>query len=382
MTPRFIASEIYRRSRYGRKHPLSIPRVSTVVDLIRALGWLRPGQFLESPIAGPGELARFHDPAYVAVVQAAERDQALPADLRERHNLGRLENPIYEEVFSRPATAAGASILAARTTIDGGVVHSPAGGTHHGQPARASGFCYFNDPVLGLLTWLDLGLTRVLYVDLDAHHGDGVQDAFHDDDRVLTISIHEAGRWPMDRRADPLGDTPGGLADRAGGLARNLPVPAGMTDDEFDYLIGEAVLPLAQAFAPQALMIQAGADALEDDPLSRQGLSNNAYWRAVAALLPMAERVILLGGGGYNPWSVARAWAGNWGLVTGAGFPDRLPPAAEAILRGLHWNRRQGRNPPDHWFTTLVDTPRPGPIRDLVRHSVAQVMAPPLPAAA
>ena len=168
-------------------------------------------------------------------------------------------------------TSAGGVMLAARMTQAGGTVFCPGGGTHHGRPARASGFCYLNDPVLGILTWLDAGLERVVYLDIDAHHGDGVQDAFADDPRVLTISVHEAGRWPHT-----------GLAcDRAGGAARNLPVPAGFNDSEMAVLRDAAILPLIAAHRPQAIFLQCGADALEEDPLARLSLSNNAHWAVV-----------------------------------------------------------------------------------------------------
>ena len=363
--PVMIGSEIYRASSYGRKHPLSIPRVSTAIDLCRAMGWLTDEAYRDSPQASPGELARFHDRDYVEAVRRAEAEQGLPPELAARHNLGRIENPIFAEVFRRPATAAGASLLGAELILDGGTVHSPAGGTHHGRPDRASGFCYFNDPVLAILRLLDRGLERVYYVDLDAHHGDGVQDAFAEDPRVLTVSVHEAGRWPRT----------GAVEDRAGGAARNLPVLPGFNDSEMGYVVEHALLPLGEAFRPEAIVIQCGADALADDPLSRLELSNRALWDAVAALLPLAPRRLVLGGGGYNPWSVGRCWAGVWATVNG--FDPAVPPtpAAEAVLRALTWSRRQGENPPGHWFTTIADAPRPGPVRPETREVVAAVRA-------
>ncbi|WP_207478596.1 acetoin utilization protein AcuC [Arenibaculum pallidiluteum] len=364
--PLLIGSEIYRHSTYGRKHPLSIPRVSTAIDLCSAMGWLRGGAYRDSPRATTQDLARFHDPGYIAVLQRAEAEQRLPPELAARHNLGRVENPIFPEVFSRPATAAGASLLGAELILEGGTVYSPAGGTHHGRADRASGFCYLNDPVLAILRLLDRGLGRIYYVDLDAHHGDGVQDAFADDARVLTVSVHEAGRWP---RTGP-------VEDRAGGQARNLPVLPGFNDSEMGYVVEHALLPLGRAFEPEAIVIQCGADALADDPLSRLELSNRALWDAVAALLPLAPRRLVLGGGGYNPWSVGRCWAGIWATVNGIA-PDTAPtPEAEAVLRALTWSRRQGENPPGHWFTTIADAPRPGPVRDETRAVVAAVLAP------
>jgi len=365
--PLYIGSENYRRSTYGSRHPLAIPRVSTTTDLIRALGWLDDGSYLDSPRATPDELTRFHTPEYVDAVMRAERDQALSRADRERFNIGVNGNPIYGEIFRRPATACGASLAAARLLADGGIVHNPAGGTHHGRPDRASGFCYFNDPALGILAMLDAGLDRIAYVDIDAHHGDGVQDAFADDPRVLTISVHEQGRWPGT----------GSAQDRAGGVARNLPVPPGFNDSEFGHVLEAAILPLVEEFAPDAIVIQCGADALEEDPLSKLSLSNNAHRLAVRRLKPLAPRLLVLGGGGYNPWSVARCWAGVWAELNDLPIPPRLPAAAEEILRALEWNRREGRNPPDHWMTTLADSPREGPIRDDVRQAVATAMAAP-----
>ncbi len=368
--PVLIGSEIYRGSSYGAKHPLAIPRVSTTLDLIGALGWLDPARYLDSPRATPDELARFHDPDYVACLQRAERDGAVSEAEAERFHIGRYGNPIYPEVFRRPATAAGATLAAARMIASGAarVVHNPAGGTHHGRQARASGFCYLNDPVLGIMALLDAGFSRVFYLDIDAHHGDGVEDAFADEDRVLTVSIHEAGRWPGT----------GGAADRAGGTARNLPVPAGFNDTEMAFVMEHAVWPFFQGFDPDVVVLQCGADAIEDDPLSKLSLSNNALKDVVQKMNDMAPRLIVLGGGGYNPWSVARCWTGIWAALNRYAVPDPLPPAAQAVLRNLRWDRAAGRNPPAHWFESLADLPRPGPVRDAVRAVVAQVMDEPV----
>lgn len=366
-SPILIGSEIYRHSSYGPRHPLAIPRVSTCIDLCRALGWLPEAAYLDSPRASPAELAAFHTPDYVAAVQRAEAEGRVGEAERRRYNLGINGNPVFPEIFSRPATACGASLLGASLVAQGAVVYSPAGGTHHGRPDRASGFCYFNDPVLAILRLLDAGMGRIFYLDVDAHHGDGVQDAFHDDERVFTLSIHEAGRWPMN------GDGLGGLDDRAGGMARNLPVPPGFNDSEMAYLLEAAVLPAIEALAPDVLVLQGGADGLADDPLSRLALSNNALWRVVAAVRRAVPRLLVLGGGGYNPWSVGRCWAGVWAMLNGFPIPERLPAEAEAVLRGLSWRHSKGRNPPPHWFTTLADPPNDGPIRPEIREAAWQV---------
>ena len=313
---------------------------------------------------------RFHDAGYVEALRRGERDQALPEALRQAHNLGKLENPIHDTMYSRPATSAGAMLAAAdllATADPGGraIVYSPAGGTHHGRPDRASGFCYLNDLALALLRLLDLGMTNIFYVDFDAHHGDGVQDAFADDSSVFTLSIHEDGRWPFT----------GTLDDRAGGHARNVPVPRHFNDQELDLIVDKVVMPIGRALRPEIVVIQCGADSLADDPLSRLELTNTALWRAVGRTAALADKVLVTGGGGYNPWSVARCWTGVWATLNGIDIPERLPQAAEAVLRALTWSRAAGRNPPEHWFTTLADAASVQPVRDEIWQIIATVCA-------
>lgn len=381
MRPLYIGSEIYRHSSFGGLHPLSIQRVSVATDLCRTMGWLDEAAYRTSPMAQAAEVLRFHDPDYVEALRRAEDDQAVSEVTRARFRLGVGDNPVYPEMYRRPMTGAGGLMLAARLTAAGeaAIVHCPGGGTHHGRPDRAAGFCFLNDVVLALLVWRELGLRRIAYVDIDAHHGDGVQDAFDDDPLVFTFSIHEAMRWPLRRQelgADPRGS---GLAhDRAGGAARNFPVPAGLNDTEMRLLIDQAVLPLLRAHQPQAIFLQCGADALEEDPLSRLSLSNNAHIEVAGKLREIALArgipLIVSGGGGYNPYSTGRCWACVWAALNRIPIADRATPEAEAVLRALHYPRAAGRNPPLPWLTTLRDAPREGPVRDAVRHLAAQAI--------
>lgn len=357
--PWFIANEIYRASRFGGKHPLAIPRVSLVVDLVRALGWLEAEQYIECPVATPEQLARFHDPDYIAAVQRCEAAQRATDEDKQRHNIGVNGNPVFGEIFRRPATACGATLAAVDLLRDGGVVYSPAGGTHHGQRDRASGFCYFNDPVLGLLAFLDQGLERIAYLDIDAHHCDGVEMALGADPRVMILSVHERERWPFTGHAsDPAANT------------FNFAMPRGLNDSEFEYVLEAGILPLIDGFAPQAIMVQCGADALADDPMSKLELSNRSHWRTTRALRGMAPRLLVLGGGGYNPYAVGRCWTGVWAEMAGHAVPDRLPAAAAAFLEEIDWRHSRGRNPPPHWTTTLADGGLDGPVREEVRTAV------------
>ena len=363
-SPRFIGSEIYRGSSYGGAHPLAIERVSTVIDLCAALGWFASGQYHDSPLATDEQLASWHDPAYVAALRTAEANQGLDAATTARTGIGTAACPIHPRVFRRPATSAGGSLLAAQMLVDGGVVHHPGGGTHHGRQAQASGFCYLNDIVLAARWWLSHGIERIFYLDLDAHHGDGVEDAFADDHRVFTLSVHEAGRWPRTGLAD----------ERRGGAVRNLPVPPDFNDSELAAVMAHAVLPLIDRFAPQAMIVQAGADALAEDPLSRLALSNRALWGAIDQVRDCAPRLLVLGGGGYNPWTLARCWAGIWATLNDLPLPAQLPAAAETVLRTRGWNRKRPDPLPEAWFTTIVDSPRHGPVRDDIWRLIGEVM--------
>ncbi|MEO0752487.1 MAG: acetoin utilization protein AcuC [Pseudomonadota bacterium] len=361
----FIGSEIYRGSSYGPKHPLSIPRVPTVTDLSRALGWLPKAQFRVSPRARPKALLSFHTPDYVRALEAAEAAQSVDDATRARHQLGTVSNPVFAEMYRRPATAAGGSMLAAQMLAGGGIVYNPGGGTHHGMADHAAGFCYLNDPVLAIQTFLAQGLSRVVYVDIDAHHCDGVEVAFTGDARVRLISTHEARRWPFT----------GALEDDAGGSAFNLPLAKGTGDAGFAFARDALILPAVEAFRPEAIVLQCGADAVEEDPLARLSLSNTSHWAVVAALMGMAPRLLVLGGGGYNPWTVGRLWTGVWATLSGHEIPDRLPDPAQEILRGLSWTRVARGPTPDHLMTTLRDTPRPGEISDGLRADVAALAA-------
>ena len=363
MEPFLIGSQIYRGSSYGRLHPLSIPRVPTVIDLCRAMGWLDEARYRTSPRAKPAALLGFHTPDYVQALVAAEAAQEVSDAVRLRHGLGDMSNPVFPEMYRRPATAVGGGLLAAELVAQGGVVYNPGGGTHHGLPDRASGFCYLNEPVLTIQRLLAMGLRRVAYVDIDAHHCDGVELAFEGSERVRMISIHEARRWPFT----------GALEDRAGGAAFNLPVARGFNDTEFAFALEDMILPAVEAFRPEAIFLQCGADALAEDPLARLALSNRSHVAAVRALRQMAPRMIVSGGGGYNPWTVARCWTAVWGEIAGEDVPERLPPEAEAVLRGLDWHRK-GR-PDPALFTTLLDFPREGSVSDDLRADVARLQA-------
>ena len=362
--PVFVYNPIFARPTVRPPHPLSIPRASTAFALACALGWLDDdGRIAWSEPAEPDVVRRFHDGAYLACLRRAERDGRVTDDEAARFRLGIEGNGLYPDVYTRPMTAVGGTLLACRLALERGCAQHVGGGTHHARADRASGFCYLNDAVLGLLCWLDGGLQRLVYLDLDAHHGDGVEEAFADDPRVLTISIHERDRWPRTGRVD----------DRRGGAARNLPVPPGLNDDEWRLLIDAAVMPAIERHRPDAIMVQCGADGLAEDPQSKLALSNNAYFDVCRRLLAFGVPLVALGGGGYNPFAVARCWTGIWGVLSGQEFPERLPDEAQAVLRSIDWHLLRRRPPDENLLERLRDMPRGGPVRDEIRE-IARVI--------
>ena len=358
----YIGSDIYRKPAFGFNHPLNIVRHAAVNDLVQMLGWMDENRFRESRPATIDQLLKFHNRAYVRALQYANATGKVEPAVRERYQVGTFENPLFPGLFERASMTVGGSILSAELASKGHVVFHPTGGTHHGRSDRASGFCYFNDPVFAILTLLKEGSRSVLYIDLDAHHGDGVEDAFFDEDRVTTLSIHEAERWPFS-----------GKSSRPESGAYNLCVPPGINDSEFDYLFENAVLPLVDEVRADALVLCCGADCLAGDPLSKMELSNVALWDAVDRLLEKGLPTVILGGGGYNPWTVTRYWAGMWGRISGQEFPEKLPEEATEYLRNMECDLVDEEDIEEAWLTTLVDIRHTGPIRDEIKSLVMAV---------
>lgn len=361
--PVLIGSEIFYRTAMTSKHPLALPKTAPTLDLIRMLSWYDEASYVESPKATPRRLKIFHDPSYVDIAFDAEATQRISTGLSLEFGIGDGDNPIFPGVIERASIACGAAVKAANLLTDGGIVHSPLGGAHHAQPARASGFGYFNDIVIGILTMLDNGLSRIAYIDIDAHHGDAVEAAFAYNPDVMTLSIHQKNCWPHS-----------GIESNPDLGVFNIPVPIGFNDSEMAYVIQEIALPLLERFKADAIVIQAGADSLADDHMMELGLSNRAYFRAVGAFFDQAPRIWVTGGGGYNPWAVTRCWAGIWCVLNGYD-PAEVPPISgeHALIESIRkWPIIS--EPPDNWLETLVDEERPGEIRETVRKTASSAV--------
>jgi acetoin utilization protein AcuC len=236
----------------------------------------------------------------------------------------------------------GATLQAVDFVADGRgeIAFNIAGGLHHAMKSRASGFCYINDPVIGIMRLLSRG-KRVAYIDIDAHHGDGVQRAFYETNRVLTISLHETGctLFPGTGFEYEIGEGEGE------GYAVNLPFPHDTNDEVYVWAFEEVVPELIHAFQPDVVMTQLGVDAFYDDPLTNLHLSIRGYERVLKKIKDLAPKWVALGGGGYNVSNVARAWTLAWAVMNGIELEEDLPESffEEAEKKGIEGRELRGR---------------------------------------
>ncbi|HVB45047.1 MAG TPA: acetoin utilization protein AcuC [Streptosporangiaceae bacterium] len=318
---------------FGPGHPLAPIRVELTFELARALGVLdTPGVSVVTPEpATDADLELVHDPGYIAAVKQAGGPDPFP--VAGRFGLGTEDDPIFPAMHEASALVAGATLAAARAVWSGTAEHgaSIAGGLHHAMRDHASGFCVYNDPAIAIGWLLGQGAERIAYVDIDVHHGDGVQAAFYNDPRVLTISLHEhpATLFPGTGRPSETG------GPDAGGSAVNVALPAGTRDAGWLRAFHAVVPPLLRAFKPQILVSQHGCDTHWMDPLANLELTIDAQRAAHAALHALAHetaggRWLLTGGGGYEVVQVVpRTWTHL--LAEAAGAPvdpgTPTPPA-------------------------------------------------------
>jgi acetoin utilization protein AcuC len=320
-------------------HPLDPVRLELTIALARALGVCdRPGVRVVSPQpADDATLQRVHHPDYLAAVRAAGRDGHLRYG---GWGLGTPDNPVFDRMHEASARVAGATVAAAEAVWRGEAVRAVnvAGGLHHAMPDRAAGFCVYNDPAVAIARLLDLGADRVAYVDIDVHHGDGVQAVFWDDPRVLTVSLHQS----------PLTLFPGtGFPSETGGAgapgtAVNVALPPGTGDSGWLRAFHAVVPTVLRAFQPQILVTQCGVDGHLKDPLAGLELSVDGQRAAYLALRDLAGeltggRWVATGGGGYALVEVVpRSWTHLLAVVTGEPLDPltRTPQAWQELAGG------------------------------------------------
>lgn len=314
---------------FGPDHPLKPIRVHLTVDLIRACGLDRGQGVVTLPRAAYSvdDVLDLHTEDYVRTVMRLSADPHPAGDLR--YGLGPGDTPVFAGMHQASLEVCGASVAAARAVWQGDVVHAfnPAGGLHHAMPDRAAGFCVYDDPAAAIRWLLDNGAQRIAYVDVDTHHGDGVQAFFYADPRVLTISLHESGRtlFPGTGFAHEIG-----VGD-ARGTALNVALPMATTGGVYLEAF-EAVVPDAlDAFSPEVLVTQLGCDTHMTDPLAHLALTTDDYHDLAVRLHALAHghtegRWVATGGGGYQIATVVpRAWTIYFAELTGQEVPFELP---------------------------------------------------------
>ncbi|MHB1672480.1 MAG: acetoin utilization protein AcuC [Acidiferrobacter sp.] len=365
----FIAGPHYRRPSYGSNHPLAIPRVSLAFDVIEAYGALTPEEYVRSRPASVAELTRFHTRDYVNALKRTEAFGRVRAADRARHEIGTIENPYFPGIYYTPALATGGSLQAADAVLSASHAFSPAGGMHHAVPDAARGFCYFNDVVLAIMRLRDAGL-RVLYLDIDAHHGDGVEQAFWDDVGVFTLSLHMDTAYAYPFKGGRLQDQGG---PKALGCALNVPLPRETSDREYREVFDHVWQPVVERFRPDAVVLQTGTDALFGDPLGRFRLSTAGFLSIVEQVMAVGVPVLATGGGGYHPLLLARAWAGVWGLLSGRTLPVALPEAASRALRAVGWDEDEDEPYYEDLFRDRLEYGEERPVRPVIRELVAML---------
>ncbi|MDX6245224.1 MAG: acetoin utilization protein AcuC [Frankiales bacterium] len=314
---------------FGPGHPMQPVRLELTAALCQDLGLFdAPGVVLQAPqVAADATLELVHTPDYVAAVRRAPED--VMGRLGMRYGIGTPDTPVFPRMHEASARIVGGSVAGALAVWRGDAGHAVnfAGGLHHAMPSAGSGFCVYNDAAIAIAAVLAAGADRVAYVDVDVHHGDGVQTAFYDDPRVLTISLHESGSTLFPGTGGP-GETGAG---HALGSSVNVALPAG-TGDEGWLRAFDAVVPgLLRAFRPQLLVTQHGCDTHRSDPLAHLELSVDGQRTSYEALHALSHelcsgRWLALGGGGYQVAAVVpRSWshlvATAVGTPMGAGHP-------------------------------------------------------------
>ena len=305
---------------FGPAHPMSPVRVDLTMRLVEEFGLADRGlRVVPAPMADLELIAKVHSESLIEAVQRVGTTTGL---VDASHGLGTDDNPTFIDMHHAAAHIVGASVEAFRQVWSGESLHSAniTGGLHHAMPDRASGFCIYNDIAIGIQWLLDQGVEKVAYVDIDAHHGDGVEKVFWNDPRVLTISLHETGQMLFPGTGFPA-DTGGPEAE---GSAVNVALPPGTADAGWLRAFHAVVPPLLREFAPEVLVTQHGCDSHMEDPLTHLMLSIDGQRAAYETLHELAHEVsagkwVVTGGGGYSISSVVpRAWTHLLAILSGS----------------------------------------------------------------
>jgi acetoin utilization protein AcuC len=337
---------------FGPGHPMSPLRVDLTMRLAEELGVLDHLKVVEAPVADDDLIATVHERSLIEAVTRCGTEGGDDPD----HGLGTDDDPVFRDMHKAAAHVVGATVEAFRQVASGDSLHSASivGGLHHAMADRSSGFCIYNDIAVGIQSLLDQGHERIAYVDVDVHHGDGVERIFYDDPRVLTISLHETGQMLFPGTGFP-GDSGGPGAE---GTAVNVALPPGTADAGWLRAFHAVVPPVLRAWEPEILVTQHGCDSHMEDPLAHLMLSVDGQRAAYLALHELAHEVtdgrwVVTGGGGYALVDVVpRAWTHLLAIVGGHPIPPETPTPSgwrahvtELLDRTPPFRMTDGRNP-------------------------------------
>lgn len=324
MSATVLASDRYLDYHFGPEHPFSPVRLEMLHDLLDRLGISLNA--VEPPAATRDDVLSVHAEALVEQVEAASN--GAPTRAASRYGLNTADVPVFEGMDAAARSLVGGTLHGAQLIHRGDAdrVLQLGGGLHHAQRKRASGFCVYNDLSVAIQHLRDAG-HRVAYLDVDVHHGDGVQDLHYDDPEVLTISLHESGRYLFPGTGN-VHETGEGAGE---GTSLNVPLEPFTEDDSFLQVFDRVVPYALSQFQPDVLMVQCGADAHFSDPLADLLLTTGAYETLFRSILDLASehtdgRILLTLGGGYQPDATVRIWAMLTHLALGLDLPDALPP--------------------------------------------------------
>lgn len=347
----FIFSDAVLNYHFHADHPFNQKRVLLSKELLEMSDSLKSFDMLEPRIASESELALFHDKAYIEAVKQASKGKLSENDGLQ-FGLGTEDTPIFSNMHNASSYLVGGTLTAVDAVLEGTYNHALnlGGGLHHGFKNKASGFCIYNDGAVAIKYIRDKYDLKVLYVDTDAHHGDGVQWAFYDDPNVCTLSIHETGRY--------LFPGTGNVSERGikegHGYSFNLPIDAFTQDDSFLEVYEKSLREIAAFFKPDIIVTQNGADAHCYDPLTHLCSTMKTFERIPLLAHQLAHqycegRWIALGGGGYDIWRVVpRAWAQIWNVMkTGKPAMGKLPSTWKD-----KWQKETSTPLPIHWHDT------------------------------
>jgi acetoin utilization protein AcuC len=318
--PLFFYSDDMMQYDMGPQHPMQPLRLRMTYDLLDSYGVFEDALPVVPPSLAPYEdVAAVHSRDFLEALSRLDRGDTFPG--ARRYGFGTGDNPIFPNMYGAALRYTGASLDAAQAVLDGApVAFNISGGLHHAHYARAAGFCILNDPAVAIHR-LRQKYPRVAYVDIDVHHGDGVQELFYDDPTVLTISLHESGRtlFPGTGYTDEIGVGAGE------GYSVNLPYAPYTADAIWLDAWRESALPILRAFDPGAILLQTGTDAHVADPLAHLCLTAQGWLEAVKDVQSLEKPIVCVGGGGYNMTTAPRMWTLAVGTLAGLDLPDAVP---------------------------------------------------------